>query len=276
MNKQAVGVDIGGTKMYMLAEYEGEYIERTVPTGIDCSRDYIKGQLDDFIVGLPFEVEMVGMALPGLVEGDNRLNISDVLPRLNGVESSYFGQGRFPVKFINDVKAATLTEANNHKEANTVATIMVGTGIAAGLAVEGKLFRGSQGFAGEMGWAYIPHGSGLERLDNLASGAAILEKAGCAASELNELLKTGDKMAKSIIDEAGYYFGVGLGLIIQFYNPDVIVVGGTTSTYPGYMEIAKETAKSCSLPQLFDNCLITKPQDIKRMVAKWAFVSDDN
>lgn len=272
MNKRTVGVDIGGTKMHMLAEFNGQYIERTVPTGIDCTKSYIKKQLDEFIDELPFEVEGVGIALPGLVNNGNILQSSDVLPGLNGVESSYFSQGRFPVKFINDVKAATLTEAANHKESHTVAVVMVGTGIAAGVAIEGKLLEGGQGFAGEIGYAYIPYGQEIERFDNLSSGAAVLEKARCTAEVLIERLNAGCEEAKQIIEEAGYYFGIALGLMIQFYNPDVIIVGGSTSTYPGYMEIAKETAKKCTLPELFDHCSIIPPKDMKRIVAKWGLL----
>lgn len=269
MSIKNIGVDIGGTKMLMLAQVDGKYIEHTVPTGIDCTRAYIKDELNKFITGLPFKVEGIGIALPGLVVGQDRLQVSDVLPGLNGVTASYFSQNIFDVKFINDVKAATLTEAANHKQAHTVAVVMVGTGIAAGVAIEGKLLEGSQGFAGEIGYAYLPYKGSVETLDNLSSGAAILDKAGCSALELNKRLKEGDLQAKSIIEEAASYFGIGLGLIIQFYNPDIIVVGGSTSTYQGYMEIAKEVASQCSLPELFDNCDIVAPEDIKRIVAKW-------
>lgn len=267
MDKRIVGVDIGGTKMYMVSKVNGEYIERMVPTGIQCTKPYIKEALDQFISELPFTVDGIGMALPGLIENEDTLVLSDVVPGLNGVTADYFSEGRFEVKFINDVKAATLGEGAYHEQAHTVVVIMVGTGIAAGVAEQGRILQGAKGFSGEIGCAHIPYKQGVESFDNLSSGAAILKKAGCSAYELRALLENGDERAKHIIEEAGYYFGIGLGLIIQFYNPDVIVVGGSTSTYPGYMKVAKETAKRYTLSELYDDCLIAEPRDIKRMVA---------
>lgn len=273
MKKHIVGVDIGGTKMLMLSEFNGEYIERIVPTGFQCTKSYVKQALDQFISELPFRVDAVGMALPGLVNDGNTLEVSDVLPELNGITSDYFSEDRFEINFINDVKAATLGEGGSYDRAHTVLVIMVGTGIAVGSMEQGRILQGAQGFSGEIGCAYIPYKEGMESFDNISSGAAILNKAGCSALELKERLEQGDESAKRIVEEAGCYFGIGLSLMIQLYNPDVVIVGGSTSTYPGYMDMAKETAKKYTLPQLYNNCIITEPKDIKRMVAIGAIMS---
>lgn len=84
-----VGVDIGGTKMHMLAIYNNEHIEKTVPTGIDATKEYIKEEIFKFIDSLSFKVESIGIALPGLVEGDDYLISSDVLPKLDNLSASY-------------------------------------------------------------------------------------------------------------------------------------------------------------------------------------------
>lgn len=275
MNNHQVGVDVGGTSMLMLAEHEGKYIEEKVPTGADCTKEYVKEQLDTFINGLPFEVTAVGMALPGLVENNNTMPLSDVLPNLNGVTTDYFSDGRFQMKFMNDVNAATLAEAIHHDDKHTVAVVMVGTGMAAGVTIEGELLVGSQGFAGEVGWAHIPYEDGVERFDNLVAGGPILEKARNSAEEFVKRLDARDEEATQIVEEAAYYFGVCLGQIIQFYNPDVIVVGGSTSTYPNYMEIAKKTAKECTLPEMYNHCSIIEPQDMERIVALWGLLNED-
>lgn len=270
-----IGVDVGGTKMYMLAEHDGQYIEKKVPTGPDSTREYIKEQLDTFIATLPFKVEGIGMALPGLVDKGKTMPLSDVLPKLNGVEATYFSDGTYPVKFMNDVNAATLAEAIHHKDKHTVAVVMVGTGMAAGVTVEGKLLTGSQGFAGEVGWAHVPYKGGVERFDNLVAGAPILEKASCTASQLHDRLQANDESAVTIVEEAAYYFGICLGQIIQFYNPDIIVVGGSVTTYPNYMDIAKKTAKQATLPSMYDHCKIIEPQDKDRIVALWGLLNED-
>lgn len=265
--KNIVGVDIGGTKMYMVAKVGDHYEERKVATGIACSKAYIKNELENFIKALPFEIDGVGMALPGLVLGDYELERSDVVPSLNGVTTEYFAEGRFPMCFINDVKAATFGESSYYPEADTVAVMMVGTGIAVGISSQGTILQGAKGFAGEMGNIYIPYKEGMEKFDVLSGGASILQRAGCGAEELLEKLKAKDANATKLIEQAGYYFGLGLAMIIQFYNPDVIVVGGSTSTYEGYMEMAEQTAKQYTLPELYKCCEIVRPRDMNRVVA---------
>ncbi len=121
--EKIVGVDIGCTKMYMYAEHEGKTFENKVPTGLDCPRERLKQELDAFIERLPFEPEGVGMAVPGLVEGDHRVQLSDVRS-LSGITADYFGGGRFPVRFINDVKSATVAETVHYKDKDTLAVIM--------------------------------------------------------------------------------------------------------------------------------------------------------
>lgn len=269
-----VGVDIGGTNMHMLAIYEGKHIEHTVPTGINATKEYIKEELQKFISKLPFEPVGIGIALPGLVKGDNYLIISDVLPNLNGLTSEYFSEGKYHVKFINDVKAATLTEKANYPYANTVAVLMVGTGIALGVYSNDKLFTGSNGFAGEVGYAFVPYKDKIERFDNLSSGRVILEKSKMTPKELIDKINKNSKKHIKIVKEAGYYFGLLLGLVIQFYNPEIIVVGGTTSTYPYYMDEALKVVKKATLKESYEVTTINKPKDIKNIVAMWALFYD--
>lgn len=269
-----VGVDIGGTKMHMLAVFNDEYIEKTVPTGTGATKAYIKEEIDMFIADLPFEVEGLGIALPGLVKGDDYLISSDVLPSLDDLYSNYFTDGKYIVKFINDVNAATLTEAANNKKADTVAVLMVGTGIALGVYSEGKLFTGANGFAGEVGYAYIPHKDKLERFDNLSSGRLILKKANVSPEELTNKINEGCKQSIKIVKEAGYYFGLLIGLVIQFYNPEVIVVGGSTIKYPYYLDEALKVVPNATLKDSYNAATIKQTEDMKNIVAKWALLYD--
>lgn len=153
---------------------------------------------------------------------------------------------------------------------------MVGTGIALGVYADDKLFTGSKGYAGEVGYAYIPYKNNIERFDNLSSGRIILQKANMTPTELINKINKGSKQAIKIVKDAGYYFGLLLGLVIQFYNPDVIVVGGTTSTYPHYMDEALKVVKEATLKDSYDSVIINKPKDIKNIVAKWALLYDLN
>lgn len=153
---------------------------------------------------------------------------------------------------------------------------MVGTGIALGVYSNNKLFTGAKGFAGEVGYAYVPYKNKLERFDNLSSGRIILEKSKTTPKELIKRINENCEKSIKIIKEAGHYFGVLLGLVIQFYNPDIIVVGGTTKTYPYYMKEALKTVKKTTLQQSYDSVIIKEPKDFENIVAKWALLYDLN
>lgn len=181
--KGKVGIDVGGTKLYMIANYNEQYYDRTLETGIKTTKEELKQNILKFINDLDFEVEKIGIGLPGLVIDNSYLEVSDVLPNLNGLDVNFLENDLYKVKFINDVKAAALVESKNYPENNTVVTIMVGTGIAVGVTTNGKLFEGGQGFAGEAGYAYIPYNGGTERFNNLSSGASILKEANCKVED---------------------------------------------------------------------------------------------
>jgi glucokinase len=55
--------------------------------------------------------------------------------------------------------------------------------------------------------------------------------------------------------------------VIHLFNPSKIVVGGSTATFPGYMETALKTAEEFTIPEMFDSCKITTPRDEKRIIA---------
>lgn len=264
--EQLVGIDIGGTKMLMCAPCGDGYRERRILTGRDCPPERILQQWETFLQELPYRPRGVGVAIPGLVDG-NRVQLSDVLPLLAGVTTEDFGKGRFPVTFLNDVKAAVLAEAAQYPADKTVAVIMSGTGIALGVCQNRIPFEGGRGFAGELGYSVTDTPDGIQPFCRLAGGAALLKKAGCSPEELWRRLQSEDKEAQGLIREAGRYFGIAMTNVIHLFNPDVLVVGGSTATYPGYLEAAQEAVNAYTLEDFRTSCLIAHPHDEKRIVA---------
>ena len=264
--EQLVGIDIGGTKMLMCAPCGDGYRERRILTGRDCPPERILQEWETFLQELPYRPRGVGVAIPGLVDG-NRVQLSDVLPLLAGVTTEDFGKGRFPVTFLNDVKAAVLAEAAQYPADKTVAVIMSGTGIALGVCQNRIPFEGGRGFAGELGYSVTDTPDGIQPFCRLAGGAALLKKAGCSPEELWRRLQSDDKEAQGLIREAGRYFGIAMTNVIHLFNPDVLVVGGSTATYPGYLEAAQEAVNAYTLEDFRTSCLIAHPHDEKRIVA---------
>lgn len=261
-----IGIDIGCTKMYMLAEHNGQLIEYKTFTGLDCPLDKIKSEILDFVGKLPFKPDGIGIGLVGLVEGDNLVKLSDIMS-LTGVRPGFLGELGYPVKFMNDVKAATVCEAANYPNNKTVAVIMAGSGIAVGISHDDKILGGENNFGGELGYCIFQTQNGPQKVDDISGGLGILKSAGCGIEELLEKLASKEPSSMTLIQNAGYHFGLVLTNIIHLFNPSKIVIGGSTSTFPGYMETALKTAKEFTIPDMFDSCEITRPKDEKRIVA---------
>lgn len=262
-----IGVDIGCTKMHLTAKVNGAYIDRRAETGLDCKIEHIKQEIEAFLDQLPFKVDVLGMAVPGLVDGDSVVKYSDVR-NLNGVGIDYFTDGKMQGKIINDVKAATWAEIANYPNSQTIAVVMCGTGIAVGVYSNGEMFLGGRGYAGKLGYCILDYKDGEPKtVDELAGGASILRRAKCDVAKFLERLDRNETEANQLIQEAGRYFGFTITNIQHLFNPDIIVVGGSTATYPGYMEEALTTAEKHTIKDIFNSCKIVGAKDSKRIVA---------
>ena len=104
-------------------------------------------------------------------------------------------------------------------------------------------------------------------VDELAGGAGILRRAQCEVSELLQRIENHEPEACRIICEAGTYFGYTLTNIAHLFNPDIIVVGGSTATYAGYMGAALAAVEKYTLKVIFESCQIVEAQDNQRIVA---------
>lgn len=260
-----IGIDQGCTKMLMVAEWEGAYIEKVVPTGMGVRPEYLKEQIDQFVAGLPFKPEGMGMAVSGLVQ-DNALKISHQR-NMEGTPASFFDREGCKTYFINDVKSAMVCEEQHYDPQTPFVLIMAGSGFAMSIRTQGVNVLGKNGWAGELGSNPYPINGSVEPLDDISGGLGILEKAGCDVETLLKAIDNEEKFALDVIEQAGFYFGLALSDIIHTFNPEYIVVGGSCTKYKGYMEKAIATAKAYTLEGMFDICQIVAPKDLKRIVA---------
>lgn len=266
----SIGIDIGGTKMLMLTEYKGEKISKVVSTGVEYTPADIKREIKTFVQNLPFTPDCIGIAIPGLVENEEMVVLSDVLPKIAGMNANFLRVDNCPVYMINDVKAALIHESSFIDEDAAIIVIMVGTGIATGMKQSGQFINGCKGWAGELGSIPIPTIDGVKKLDELASGASILTKAKVDANTLRRQLEDGEEAAKEIIQSAGEYLGIGIATIIHLLNPEKIILGGGTIQYKGYYESTLQIAQAFTLPELWNVCTIQKSSEAKYMVAQGA------
>jgi glucokinase len=206
----------------------------------------------------PTEIEGVGLGFAGTVNGPAGLvYVSSNLPEwsmmpLRDVASERLGM---PVILENDANAVALGEYlyGAGKGVYDMCYVCFSTGYGLGIIINGKLLSGHTGTAGEISHITIePNGypctcgkkgclftyaSGVgisravyERLDRGEKTSLIKyatpDRRRVSGIDVAAAAKAGDQAAIEILNTAGYYFGLGLTIITQVLNPEVIVVGG--------------------------------------------------
>ncbi|GAC1624384.1 MAG: ROK family protein [Ktedonobacteraceae bacterium] len=190
----------------------------------------------------------------GVVVDAPNLGVKDM--HLADILGSQFGK---PVRVGNDVEVAALGESiyGSGRGFNNFVCLFVGTGIGSGIVQNGRLYTGLTGTAGEVGHMVIQAGGricgcgGRGCLEAYASRTAITKAimaeihhgrssilANDAALQIKEgdtiirsgllanAIAHGDSLVMEIVTEAADYLGYGLGSIMNFYNPEAILLGG--------------------------------------------------
>jgi glucokinase len=255
------GVDIGGSKVFAaLVTDEGSVLERvTRPTDPDLGTSSIIRALEELLATAAAgeAPAAIGVAAAAFVEyPSGRVafapNLTYERPDIREAVQEHFG---LEVAVENDANAAAWAEQQYGAARGSDDMIMltVGTGVGGGVVIDGRLFRGHNGFAAEFGHITLVDGGPLcacgERgcLEALASGTAIgrmaregiasapdsilLELAGDQPTRItgalvSEAAHAGDEYAGMIMERAGRWLGVGLASLVNAFDPAVIVIGG--------------------------------------------------
>lgn len=147
-----------------------------------------------------------------------------------------------PVYLENDANACALAEWywGNGKGCTDIIFLTFGTGFGAGLILDGKLYRGKNSQAGEIGHIRIKEDGPLcygKRgcIESFCSGAGIKElfyiktKKILSTNEICELAQSGNKQAKEVIEESAKYLGFTLSMLIDLLNIEKIIIGSIFS-----------------------------------------------
>lgn len=189
----------------------------------------------------PAEVRAIGVGLPGPVEfASGRPVNPPIMPGWDGVDVprllSAFGA---PVLVDNDVNIMALGEHREHwPECDDFLFVKVATGIGCGIITGGRMHRGAQGAAGDVGHIRVPDTDELCRCGNrgcleaVASGGALarrLQAAGLDVADARgvvDLAKAGEPLAIEAIRESGHQIGEAMAGMVNFFNPSMMVMGG--------------------------------------------------
>ena len=262
---QRIGIDVGGTNVKIaLVSDKGKIIySNSIPTRAEMGYEYTINSMKDAVRDLLKETKMkasgiegMGFGFPGQI--DCQKGIVRLAPNIPGwvnvpiaeIMEKEFG---IPTRVDNDVRTATLGELNYGAGVGceNLVCITVGTGIGSGLVVNGKLVRGANNAAGEIGHIKLNMQGGPlcgcgDRgcLEAYASGPSIVAMAeeyirGGKSTKYRELAnpditpyivavaaKEGDPVARQIFRIMGEYIGMGLTSVVNLLNPEKIIIGG--------------------------------------------------
>jgi glucokinase len=267
MTRRVIGIDIGGTKIAaglvdeqarVLSRYETKQHSDPPPDVVieaaQCAFQAVlrgtgmrKGDLLGVGVGFAGHTD----ALRGVVLTSSNLPAWDRMP-LREVLSERLG---VPVALDNDCNAAALAEHRYGagRGSRHMVYVVFSTGTGAGIIIDGQLYRGHTGAAGELGHTVVDVdgrtcncgkrgclmswgcGMALTELagERIRAGedTLIRDMAGGDLGSINgemvaDAARRGDRVARELIQLTGKYLGVGLSTIVQVLNPEVIVVGG--------------------------------------------------
>jgi predicted NBD/HSP70 family sugar kinase len=250
-----LAVDLGATHgVVALTDLAGsvkalETADLDIADGPDAVLDWVIAAADRLLVksGRPSsQLAGVGIGLPGPVEHSTGLPANPpIMPGWDGFDVPGRIRQRFdvPVLVDNDVNLLALGEhATVWRHADDLLFVKVATGIGAGIISGGKLQRGAQGSAGDLGHVRVPfsvrtpqHGDADADLEALASGPGIARSLSAAGLPMKmgrdvfEASRAGDVRVADAIRQAGRDLGEVLATCVNVLNPSVIVIGGSVA-----------------------------------------------
>jgi predicted NBD/HSP70 family sugar kinase len=211
------------------------------------------------------KVIAVGISMPGLIDSINGVNHTYLkFGKKSLVENFESRLGR-KVFLENDARAMTLAEFKfgHNDNYKNVLGIFIGWGIGLGILIDGKIYQGASGFAGEFSHSPIFDSSDITCscgkkgcLESVASGTAIVRMARQAiATDSDSILArmtrdnndeiepylvvdaalAGDQRAITILSEVGLDLGRGISILIQLLNPELIIIGGSVAEAKQYL-----------------------------------------
>jgi len=214
-------------------------------------------KISSFLKKLKIDKEKIagiGIAMPGFVDVKKGINYSLLLSNNKSIPEHISQEVELPVYIDNDSSLIALAElrfgAVKHRKDTMV--VNIGWGVGLGMIINGKMFRGHNGFAGE--FSHIPlftndklcscgkkgcletETSLLVIVEKARKGlgegrVSVLQKAAMdnledASDAILSAASAGDQFAVELLSDAGYELGKGIAILIHILNPEIIVLSG--------------------------------------------------
>ena len=235
--------------------------------------------LDKLVSGLWKPIIGIGVGTPGLVNTKEGIVINAVnldwqnLPLAKLLNTRY----GIPVSVLNDSQAAAVGEyvyGNNHQPEGNLIVVNVKQGIGAGILINGHLFQGDGGGAGEIGHVVVQKDGLLCRcgkrgcLETIASARAVLQRIdsmapqypesgllaapdGVSLADVKKAFDSGDPLARRIVRDAAHYLGVSIANLISTLNIQKIVLTGEMIVFgEPWLQIVRKAMLQAALTKI--------------------------
>jgi glucokinase len=275
-------LDLGGTKLRaVVADLAGNVRGEIILTSeADEGPEFVVDRLIETLEASAAEagvdvshLRAVGVASPGALDLVHGLvQEAPQLPGWNGVPLVEIMSRRLglPVLLENDANAAALGENRFGAGRGTryMVYLTISTGVGGGIIIDGKVYHGVSGAAGELGhmvvWFNGPRCMCGERgcLEAIASGTGLAwraqdlvdageapglerikrERGHLGTDEIADAASAGDGDGRRLFDEAGLYLGIALSNYVNIFNPEMIVIGGGVAAGAGELFLPRAEA----------------------------------
>jgi len=270
-NSLSAGVSIGSQSLELVMIEGSGSVRLTKKTALDLERPVVD-QIHELIIESDLPYRALGIAVPGIVDR-NGVIVESRLAVLKGLdlrgELGELVDGHITIE--NDANAAAFAEwkigaGNGRKD---LFRIWLDEGVGAGLVIDGKLWRGSSGFAGEIGSIVVDdEGNRLEDIASIPSivrrtknryhqdSTSILNKLEENQIELKDISAAAaleDDLALLMFERTGVAIGTVIAAVINTLNIQMVILAGEpTLSNPVLLEAVIKRVKECTIPAVFE------------------------
>lgn len=316
INGNLIGIDIDGTKCSVVLgnPYEKIIDRISFPTKVTREANYTINKIFHSITEMLSKnkvsmegIEAIGISCGSPLDSEKGIIMSPPnLPNWDNIPIKDIFKNRFNknVYLQNDANACAIAEwkFGAGKNCNNMVFLTFGTGLGAGLILNGKLYTGANDMAGEVGHIRLSRegplgygkfgsfegycsGGGIAKLayeeitrrikrgDRVEFCETLEEAKNITAKEVGIAAQKGDKVAIDILKTSGRYLGMGLSIIIDILNPEKIIIGSIFARCREFLQpTAEEIIKKEALELSYKNCSIL-PSSLGESIGDYACLS---
>ncbi|EON78472.1 putative N-acetylglucosamine kinase, ROK family [Lunatimonas lonarensis] len=263
-----IGIDLGGTKIQVGIEKNGEIISQTkalleekdsLPSTLKQVINFIKPLMDH-------KVDGIGIGVPSVVDVKNGIvyNVTNI-PSWKKVELKAILEKEFdvPVFVNNDVNCFAIGEHRFGlgKQFSNMVGMSIGTGLGSGIIIDNKLYAGVNCGAGEIG--LLPYKD--KNIEYYASGNFFSSFYDTTALDAYKAAKTGNTPSLAQWEEFGRHFGAAVQAVLYTYDPEAIILGGSLAkAFQFFKKSMEDSFQDFIYPEIINKLtiLVSKNENI--------------